>query len=62
MKTFGGILLAVGILVILGATGTSDREMAEMVATPTPFHHLALQAVAGLLVASIGAVILKKSR
>ena len=63
MKTFGGILLAVGLLITLGAIGTSDREMAEMVAMPTPLGQLALQGAAGLLVAGIGALILnKKSR
>jgi hypothetical protein len=62
MKTFGGILIAVGFLITLGAIGTSDREMAEMVATPTPFWHLALQAAIGLIVAVVGAAVLKRSR
>lgn len=62
MKEYvGGVLIVGGLIALMGATGTSDFEIARKlpVAEMTPFGWLVLQATLGVVSIWLGAQILQ---
>ena len=60
MKTLGGILMAIGILAIMGAVGTSDYQTTVSMVETVPFHRIMEQVGIGFIIAFAGFLILKR--